>query len=274
MGQQLNLRDYVPNLRHLSLVALLGAVPLTTSATEQKVMEIVERANIASYYAGEDGRSQARMRIIDAQGRTQTRQFTILRKDIEDGGEQHFLVVFSRPSEFRGVSFLVEKHPGSGDDRWLYLPDQDLKRRIAPGDKRTSFVGSHVFYEDVSGRDIAADEYELLETTEEHYKIRAKPKEPDSVEFSSYTMWVDRQHYLPMVTEYKDDNGEVYRRMESSRVEEIDGHPTPMRMRMEDEDMGGYTEVQFRGQEYDLDIPANVFSQRSLRNPPSDWLRR
>ena len=37
--------------------------------------EIVERANMAAYYAGDDGRSEVRMIIRDAQDREQRRQF-------------------------------------------------------------------------------------------------------------------------------------------------------------------------------------------------------
>ncbi|MBK5943742.1 MAG: outer membrane lipoprotein-sorting protein [Halorhodospira halophila] len=262
--------------RNALLTTLLLAFPgvATLAAETPEVGDIVERANLAAYYAGEDGRSEARMRIVDERDRTQTRQFTILRRDVEDGGDQQYLVVFSRPSEFRGVVFLVEKHPGGDDDRWLYLPDQDLERRIAPGDKRTSFVGSHVFYEDVSGRHLEDDDHELVEVTDDHYKVRSTPRDGGNVEFAAYTTWIDRETYLPLTTEYKDDDGTVYRRIESSDVEEIDGYPTPMRMRVEDERMGGHTEVQFRGQEYDLGLPESVFTQRSLRNPPRDWLRR
>ncbi len=257
-------------------LGLLGAALPAAAAEDDPpdVTEIVERANQAAYYAGDDGRAQARMRIVDSQGRTQTRQFTILRRDESDGGDQEFLVAFSRPSEYRGVVFLVEKHPGSDDDRWLYLPDQDLKRRIAPGDKRTSFVGAHVFYEDVSGRHLGDDRHELVETTEEYYVVRSVPKEDAEADFASYTTRIDRETYLPIITEYRDESGEVYRRMESSNIQTVDGHPTPMRMRVEDEEMGGYTEVQFRGQEYDLGIPADIFSDRSLRNPPRKWLSR
>ena len=254
--------------------ALLWLAGPAALAADPDADEIVQRANLASYYAGADGRTEARMRIVDARGREQTRQFTILRRDVEAGGEQHYLVVFSRPSEYRGVVFLVEKHPGADDDRWLYLPDMDLVRRIAPGDKRTSFVGSHVFYEDVSGRHIDDDDHQVEEVTDEHYVLRSVPKDIGSVEFAVYTTWIDRETYLPVRIEYEDGDGTVYRRIESSNIQVIDGYPTAMQMLVEDLVSGGQTLVQFRGAEYDLGIPEEVFTERSLRRPPAEWLRR
>lgn len=243
--------------------SLLGAAP--------PVSEIIEKANQASYYAGQDGRSEARMRIEDDQGRTQTRQFTVLRKNAEQE-QQKYLVVFSRPSEYRDTVFLVHKDPQANDDRWLYLPDLDLVRRIAPGDKRTSFVGAHVFYEDISGRNLNNDHHELVDETDEHYVLKSTPKDPGSVEFASFQTWIDKETFLPMRSEYTNPEGEVYRIMENASVEVIDGYPTPTMMRVQDLKSGGQTLVQFRGIRYDLGIPDSVFTERSLRNPPSDWL--
>ncbi|MDH3373482.1 MAG: outer membrane lipoprotein-sorting protein, partial [Gammaproteobacteria bacterium] len=96
--------------------------------------EIVARANLAAYYAGKDGRSEIRMIIRDAQDRQQRRQFTVLRRDIDDGGDQQFLVVFSQPSDVRNTVFLVDKHIDRDDDRWLYLPGLDLVKRISASD--------------------------------------------------------------------------------------------------------------------------------------------
>ncbi|MEA5445591.1 outer membrane lipoprotein-sorting protein [Gammaproteobacteria bacterium AB-CW1] len=243
------------------------------AADTPTAMEIVERANQASFYAGDDGRAEARMRIVDSRGREQVRQFTMLRKDGEDG-KQSYLVVFSRPSDVRGTVFLVEKNPGADDDRWLYLPGLDLVRRIAPGDKRTSFVGSHVFYEDVSGRHLEDDEHELIETTDDYYVIRSTPRDPGTVEFAHFDNWIDRETFLPMRAEYVDDSGETYRRMQIEEVEEIDGYPTGTRMRMENLKDDEYTLVEFRHSAYDIGIPDSVFTERSLRNPPRQWLQR
>ncbi len=238
------------------------------------VGEVIDRANLASYYAGDDGRSEARMAIEDAQGRTQLRQFTVLRKDRAEGGDQDFMVFFSRPSDVRGTVFLVAKKVDRDDDRWLYLPGLDLVRRISAGDKRTSFVGSHFFYEDVSGRHPQADEHELAETTDEHYVIESKPKDSGAVEFARYVTRIDRDTFLPMKTEYFDGRDRVYRIMEVLDVEEIGGHPTVTRSQISDPVNGGRTLMEFRYTEYDVGLPDEIFSERYLRTPPVDWLRR
>ena len=236
--------------------------------------EIVSRANLASYYAGRDGRSEARMIIRDAQGREQRRQFTVLRRNVEAGGDQDFLVVFSQPSDVRGTVFLVKKHAGSDDDRWLYLPGLDLVKRISAGDKRTSFVGAHYYYEDVSGRGPDEDAHKLVETTDEYYVLEHTPRDASTAEFISYQTWIDRQTFLPMKIEYRNAAGDIYRRVEVTAVEDVEGYPTVTQSRVSDLSGGGQTDMQFRYIDYDLDMDETVFTERSLRNPPRQWLQR
>jgi len=256
---------------------IFGLVSLTGNAAAQALAdadEIVARANLASYYAGQDGRSEVRMIIRDAQGREQRRQFNVLRRDVEEGGDQEFLVVFSQPSDVRNTAYLVRKHAGADDDRWLYLPGLDLVRRVSAGDKRTSFVGAHYFYEDVSGRGPDEDTHALLETTDEYYVLEHTPKDTAAVEFASYRTWIDRENFLPMRIEYRNASGEVYRRVEVLRVEDIEGYPTVTQSRVTDIAAGGQTDMQFRYIDYDLGLEESVFTERSLRNPPRQWLER
>lgn len=256
----------------LSLLILLFTT-LPAQAEELDAQAIVERANITSYYAGDDGRAQARLRIYDSQGREQRRQFTVLRRDMEEGGNQQFLVVFSQPADVRGTTFLVHKKVSGEDDRWLYLPGLDLVKRIASGDKRTSFVGSHYYYEDVSGRRPDEDTHTLTETTNLQFVLTHRPIDQSSVEFAEYTTWIDKQTFIPMRIEYRDAGGKPIRLVEVQETEEVQGHVTVTASRITDLVSGGYTDLQFRNVSYDLGMPEDLFGERSLRNPPDQWLR-
>ncbi|NVK89182.1 MAG: outer membrane lipoprotein-sorting protein [Gammaproteobacteria bacterium] len=262
---------------YLGLLTIFASLWITNHAFAQTSLsadEIVSKANLAAYYAGKDGRSDARMKIVDEQGREQFRQFVIIRRDREEGGEQDILVVFSRPSDVRNTSFLVNKKPGSDDDRWLYLPGLDLVKRIAASDKRTSFVGSHYYYEDVSGRAPQADQHELVGQDEQYYQLKHTPVDAGNVEFAYYTTAIDKTTFIPMLINYYGASDQLLRTVEVQKVETIQGYPTVLESKITDHLRNGYTLMQFAFTHYDIDIPASVFSERSLRNPPQEWLKR
>lgn len=235
--------------------------------------EVVNRANLVSYYAGNDGRAQVKMTITDAKGRTREREMTILRRDEAEGGDQKFYVYFHRPADVRNMTYLVWKHVGKDDDRWLYQPALDLVKRIAAGDKRTSFVGSDFLYEDVSGRGVDEDSHELLRTEEKAYVIRNRPKSPGSVEFDYYDVWIDKSTFMPMKAEYCDKSGKKYRLVEALEVKEIQGHPTVTRSRASNLESGGSTVSEFSEIKYDLGLPDDIFTERYLRRAPRKWLK-
>ena len=255
----------------------LGLALTATGRAEDApdVQTIVTKANQAAYYQGDDGKATVKMTITDKQGNERTREFNILRKDVEDGGDQNYFVYFQRPADVRRMVYMVHKHAavGEDDDRWLYLPALDLIKRIAASDKRTSFVGSDFVYEDVSGRSLELDEHELIETTEERFVVKNTPKKPDQVEFSHYNVSIDRKTYMPMKMEYFDkDSGKLYRIIESEKVEEIEGFPTVTKSVVSDLKTGGKTEMQFTDVEYNIGI-GDIFQERYLRRPPREAMR-
>ena len=265
----------IVNLASIGLVLLIAA-PLHAASTDTNidVVSIVKSAEKAAYYSGKDGSSDARMMIVDAQGRKQMRQFTILRRDLEDNGDQQMKVFFERPADVKDTVFRVEKHVDLAveDDRWLYLPALDLVKRISSGDKRTSFVGSHFFYEDVSGRAISEDNFVLQEDTDTTYILKATPKAPDTVEFAYYVVTIDKKTNLPVLIDFFKSNNDNYRRVEAVKIEEIQGFPTVVRSKVSDLESGAYTLMEFRNIKFDLGLGDEVFTERSLRNPPREWL--
>ena len=233
------------------------------------VQEIVDRANKAAYYAGGDGKAKVSMTITDAQGRVRNREFIILRKDVNDGGEQKFYVYFRKPGDVRKMVFMIHKKVDGDDDRWLYLPALDLVRRIAASDKRTSFVGSHFLYEDVSGRSILEDDHTLVETDDNYFVLNNVPKDPSTVEFASYKIRIDRKTFMPVKAEYIDKDGRTYRVVEALEVKEIQGYPTVVKSRVRDLVNGGETVSVFTDIKYDIGL-GDIFTERYLRRAPRE----
>ncbi len=254
----------------LTSAILLGV--LGVRAQELTAEQVVLKANAAAYYAGKDGRADVKMTITDGKGGTREREFTILRMNAK-GEDQNFYVYFKAPADVRKMAYLVWKHVGKDDDRWLWLPALNLKKRIAPGDKRTSFVGSDFLYEDVSGRGTEEDTHELVETTDTEYVLKSTPKDPDSVEFSHYTIRIDKTTFLPRKAEYFDKNGKLYRRVEALKTEVVDGHPTVIESVASDLVAGTKTVNTFTNVKYDLGLSERVFTERFLRRPPREVTR-
>ncbi len=279
-----------PRAAAAAIVAMLAAAGTGSAAAQSAddappVDEIVDRANYTAYYQGKDGRARVRMTIHESSGATRNREFTILRRDKgpEDQadnteadrgftGEQNFYVYFHRPPDVREMVYMVHKHLGASDDRWLYLPGLDLVKRIAASDKRTSFVGSDFFYEDVSGRNPELDGHELVDVTENYYKIRNTPKQPKRVEFDHYITWVHKATFLPIKSEYFDERGKKYREYTVLSVKKIDGYWTATKAKMADLRSGTHTVLEYSDVGYDVGIPADIFTERYLRRTPEKWL--
>lgn len=264
------------------LTGLLFAVLFAPCAFGQDgptVEEIVKKANHVSYYQGDDGRAMVTMTIKDSQGRERTRQFTILRKDVGSEAnnaedlDQKFYVYFHRPADVNQMVFLVWKHLKKDDDRWLYLPGLDLVKRIAASDKRTSFVGSNFFYEDVSGRSIEDDVHTLENTTKSYYVVKNVPRDKDLVEFSHYTMYIHKTSFLPVKVEFFDKKGEKYREYSALKVETIQGFPTVTKASMKDLRTKGETVTEYTDVKYNIGLPDAIFTERYLRRAPAKYLK-
>jgi len=269
-------------MRHLlTVVFILGfSLPLFAadeqSATKEipDVETIVNKANIVAYYQGRDGKAKVKMTITNKQDQKREREFIILRKDVEDGGDQKYFVYFQRPADVRKMVFMVHKHtdPDKDDDRWLYLPALSLVKRIAAGDKRTSFVGSDFLYEDVSGRSLAEDTHELIETTDELFVVKNVPKQPDTVEFSYFNVSIDRKTYVPVKMEFYDKKNKLYRVIESQKVEKIQDFHTVVKSVVSNLKTGSKTEMEFSNVKYDINLK-DIFTERYLHRPPREAIR-
>lgn len=269
-------RKYFTGTRAILWLLTTAAASFLSAPTcaEVEARAIVQNSIQAAYYPGEDGRSQVSMRILDQQGRERTRRLTLLRRNSESDDEaQKYYAYFSRPSDVEKMVFMAWKNPSRSDDRWLYLPALDLVKRIAASDERTSFVGSHFFYEDVSGRGLDEDSHAMVAEDETSFTIKSVPRDPGAVEFAYFVSKIDRSTFLPITVEYYNSSGSVYRIYRVVRTETISGFPTIIDAEMADTVTGGKTVVHFSAVTYGVGLSDEIFSERYLRRAPKKYLR-
>lgn len=208
----------------------------------------------------------------------------MLRKNTGAGdGNQRYYVYFNEPADVRKMSFMVHKYasPARDDDRWLYMPGLDLVKRIAAGDKRTSFAGSDYLYEDISGRNPLDDTHELAGVTENHYILKNIPKKPGDVEFAYYLAHIDRRTFIPVKMEFFKKPDRLYRVIEVLKIDSIEAlendrkvlYPSVTRSVAKNLDSGSKTEMTLSNIRYNIGLTDEIFTERYLRRPPREAMR-
>ena len=251
-------------------LSLLG----TNLVAQEDANAIMKKSHMTYYYAGDDGVAEVKMTLVGSSGKEREREFTMLRLDNEDGGNQMYYTYFKKPSDVARTSFMVHKTDEGNDKRWIYVPAIDLVRPISADDKNSSFVGSDFSYEDVSGRHWTEDTHTMTGESELDGKavwvIESVPKEGDD-SFAKKISYIDQETYLPLKEEYFNDKGEMTRRFTAVEIEEIDGFITMTTRKMEDLDKGSHTIVAFSSIDYDVGLDEDIFTERYLKNPPRQY---
>lgn len=262
-----------------SISMLLSFVFVATAISEDKNIDargIAEKTLNAYYYAQNDSISKVHFRLINKDGKERIKEFTMLRLDIKDCGEQYYFTYFYNPPDIRRTVFMVRKNIDRDDDRWLYLPAIDLVRRISSSDKQSSFVGSDFSYEDISGRHLDDDEYQFIKEEiingRKTSLIKYTPKDKDGVKYSYRMIWTEKKTSLPVRLEYYDKHEKLYKVMEAKKIELIKDTPTITMAVMKNLKTGHSTEITVKKIDYNTGLPKDIFKERYLRNAPRKWI--
>ena len=91
-----------------TLLAAVGAWAVASPAAAQAPSgeEVMRRAHLAMYYAGEDMRARVTMKLVSKDGGERVREMTMTRRTLKEGGEQRYFTYFHRPPDVRDLAFL------------------------------------------------------------------------------------------------------------------------------------------------------------------------
>jgi outer membrane lipoprotein-sorting protein len=260
----------------------LFLLTLSFGAYAESALDIMTKAEKASYYAGNDGMGQMLMKVF-AKGSDKPlkKMFYMLRINDGTDGKQRFFTYFTSPSDIKRTTFLVHKYVDKDDYRRLYIPSSDKVIAIAGSRKQDPFMGSDFAYEDVSGRNIRHDNHKILgnETINsvDCYVIEgsSKPAYKANDKYSKIKAWIGKTDYIPRKVEYYNKAGALWKVYTSGKIKMIGGFPTILKRSMKTVTTGTHTDILVNPKKvkYNVGFTKDLFEERSLKNPPMKYLK-
>jgi len=221
----------------------------------QDVHTIIKRCDSVTY-APVDQVNEITLTLTDSKGRQQERQAVATQM-----GTDYRLFRFTAPASQEGIAFLSLPD----EVMYVYLPAYDKARRIASHIKNQSFAGTDLSYEDMESVPLAKKyDVKLIETTDDHFLVEMVPKPDKKSDYSKMMTRIDRDNYTILSSEYYDRGGNVVKRMQNNKVEQIGGYWIITDMLMTDLKKNHSTRLLFTGTKVDTGLSEDDFSVRIL----------
>ncbi|MDT8323010.1 MAG: outer membrane lipoprotein-sorting protein [Bacteroidota bacterium] len=225
----------------------------------QSADEIIERSE--SIMKGKTSRGTYEMNVV-------TPEYTRNMK-MEywwDGEEDKALIKTIAPRKEAGNKWLK-----IGNEMWNYLKTTETTIKIPPSMMLQSWNGSDFTNDDLARESSLSDDYTHGIIAEEElngaecWKIASTPKPDAAVVWGRLYTWVRKGDFLPAVTQYYDEKGQLVRYMVYSDYGTMDGRKIPTTWTMYNKVKQGHrTEFIIKDVDFNADIPDRVFSFREL----------
>jgi hypothetical protein len=183
-------------------------------------------------------------------------------------GRQDALIRFTAPAKDAGNATLKV-----GPSMWIFTPKLNQVIKLPASMMAQSWMGSDFSYNDLAKSDQIVDDYThtLIGTRQANghteYTIESIPKPGAPVVWGKQQMRI-RDDYVLLEESFFDQDMQVVKRLEATRIGPLGGRPYPVVMRMTNfgED-GHWTELDYKEGVFDLELPNYLFTLSNLRNP-------
>jgi outer membrane lipoprotein-sorting protein len=243
---------------------LLGVAAGAAQAATPKVA-VIERQMKAALEPARPSTRRFDMVIRSPEGDVTRWMARQARKHLPDGNR--ILTVMLAPDTVRGVALLIKERPGRSDVQWLYLPSVRRVRKLLEPTRFESFLGTDFTYADLGFVNLSFSRFTLLGVGpyrgKHAYEVQEVPR--NRWYYSRIVTWIATDSMLPLERDYYDPTGALWKTEYFENVTVIDGVPTPLRVRMVDNEEGGSTELDVSKVRYDIQIPDALFAPDHLR---------
>lgn len=240
----------------LAFVSSIAAAP----ASEPDATQLVREA--FNHYRGDASYALMRMTIHRPEWERSQEM------DAWTRGEEDGVIVITAPARDRGNGTLKRD-----EQMWTFNPRLNRVIKLPPSMMGQAWMGSDFTNNDIAKSDtILVDyEHEWVESNEVDgytvHTVKLTPKPGAPVVWGFQEMDI-RDDKIVLEERYYDQDGELVKRLESSRIEMTDGRLLPRMITMvpvDEEDR--FTRVDYLEMDFRDSIPDRYFTESFLRNP-------
>jgi len=211
-------------------------------------------------------RYEGTLEVIDARRKVSTKRWVYER--LGSAGNSKAVLRFTAPPEVKGVALLIHNYPDRASDQWMWTPAVQRERRIAFQDRRTRFFGTDFTFEDLEERDVDRSTYRMLGEEaiagEPCWKIESTPRPEARSQYTRLYVWIRKADYVAaQIDGYGRDK--VVRRIRYSDIQNVQKIWTARRIEVEDMTRNSRTVLKLEKLEYDVSLPAELFTLQALR---------
>ncbi len=254
----------------LAALLVLGTVP--AHAAEEKNMSGHDLAVMMDAVDNStDSYSLGHMTIVRG-SKTLKRTFETYTKVMKPNKEEERnLFVFNEPAEVKGTIYLEWTYAGldKEDDLWVFLPSENLVRRISGSSMYSSFMRSDLANEDLQNLDDVEEyDYTLLgsETVDgtDCYILERRAKAGKDTQYSRHKQWVRKDNLLRRKMEFYDKKDKLLKTMYFDECAKIDGIWTTTKARIVRADGKSVTYIDWSDIKYNLGLKDERFDHSQL----------
>lgn len=183
---------------------------------------------------------------------------------VSEGETVRTLIEVEAPAEGAGAVYEVVARPGQPLERWVWLPELRRLRRIVGVQRTDPFLGTEFSYEDLG---LALAEERMEGTARFVGEPPERRVELESVPYHYYQRVVTRidpATALPTKILFYDHAGQLFREQRFEDVRQVDGHPFPTRIVVEDRLTGARSVLTFDSLRFGVKVPAERFTASEL----------
>jgi len=254
------------NMKIYTLIIMAVLLVWGCPAVAMDGMQIAEK--VENRNEGQDATSKIRMLLIDKNGRKRFRSLITVVKKYGDVSKSY--IRFTSPADIEGTAFLTWENKNTDDDQFLYLPALQRVRRIVSSQKSNRFVNTDYTYEDLQSREVSQDTHTILKEEKidnyDCWVLESIPKATDDSQYGKRIIWVIKEIYLPIKTEFYDKRGRLFKILTGKKIQKIDGIWTILDAEMNDLKKKHRTLMKTDEIQYNRSVPDEIFTKGYMRH--------